>query len=171
MPVYIWPLFVGDECLNPEAYTGNISLISHNNVSLVVHLDSVIWPRSCNGVSHPVSKYILYYRQTQQQRDRCQLTSQNCQKVVGPRVSTSVSVSFSHSLCLSVSLCLSLSVCSLFLSLGFLEGQGMQRMYFLKRTSIDWKMHVLYKYIKHIYILTFWQILQISTELITNGIY
>uniref|UniRef100_A0A8W8J0U6 Tyrosine-protein kinase receptor n=1 Tax=Magallana gigas TaxID=29159 RepID=A0A8W8J0U6_MAGGI len=70
-----------DECLNPEAYTGNISLISHNNVSLVVHLDSVIWPRSCNGVSHPVSKYILYYQQTQQQRDRCQLTSQNCQKV------------------------------------------------------------------------------------------
>lgn len=70
-----------DECLNPKAYTGNISLISHNNVSLVVRLDSVTWPGSCIGVSHPVSKYIVYYQQTQQQRDRCQLTGQNCQKV------------------------------------------------------------------------------------------
>ncbi|XP_048766735.2 proto-oncogene tyrosine-protein kinase ROS-like isoform X2 [Ostrea edulis] len=68
-----------DECLNPEAYNGNLSLTRSSNVSLTVHLDSVQWPDSCNGVSHPATKYIVYYRQTDRQGDRCHVDSQDCQ--------------------------------------------------------------------------------------------
>nr|XP_022292756.1 proto-oncogene tyrosine-protein kinase ROS-like isoform X1 [Crassostrea virginica] len=70
-----------DDCLNPEAYNGTLTMVRSSNVSLAVLLDSVSWPSSCSGISHPATKYIVYYRQTHRQEDRCQTTGQDCQKV------------------------------------------------------------------------------------------
>ncbi|XP_061176227.1 proto-oncogene tyrosine-protein kinase ROS-like isoform X2 [Saccostrea echinata] len=69
-----------DECLNPEAYSGNLSLARSRNISLTVHLDSVTWPDTCNGISHPATKYIVYYTQSDKQGDSCHSNSPDCKK-------------------------------------------------------------------------------------------
>ncbi|KAJ8314936.1 hypothetical protein KUTeg_007086 [Tegillarca granosa] len=66
------------ECLDPEAYSGSVDLIERTNTSIKVRLQEVTWPQVCDGISHPDTKYTVYYS-AGTKGDNCGLERIKCQ--------------------------------------------------------------------------------------------
>jgi hypothetical protein len=54
--------FSATECLDPTAYKGQIGMAHNTDQSITLELQPIVWPSSCQGISHPDTKYTIYYK-------------------------------------------------------------------------------------------------------------
>ncbi|KAL4233201.1 hypothetical protein ACF0H5_007885 [Mactra antiquata] len=52
----------GVECLDMQPYTDKVEIVSYTNISINVQLKDIVWPDTCESISHPAAKYTIYYK-------------------------------------------------------------------------------------------------------------
>ncbi|XP_021360876.1 proto-oncogene tyrosine-protein kinase ROS-like isoform X2 [Mizuhopecten yessoensis] len=67
----------GLDCLDPGPYNGSIVMVRHTNSSLSILLEEVGWPAECDTISHPNTRYTVFFRQGSH-GDRCGVDGHDC---------------------------------------------------------------------------------------------
>lgn len=55
-------LFSATECLYLNPYSEVVSLLDITNQTVTLELQPMSWPPSCSSISHPNTKYTVYYK-------------------------------------------------------------------------------------------------------------
>ncbi|XP_060072094.1 proto-oncogene tyrosine-protein kinase ROS-like [Ylistrum balloti] len=64
-------------CLDPGPYNGSIVMVRHSNSSLTILLEEVGWPAECETISHPNTRYTVFFKQGSH-GDRCGVDGHDC---------------------------------------------------------------------------------------------